>query len=180
MAAGRRLPLPVLLLPLACAALAPRTLTGRDPAGGSAGPGSPPLPRWLQPRSLVSPAEKQRSCLLPPDDGPCRAMVPRWYYDRYTQSCKEFNYGGCHGNANNFLTFDDCEKNCWTIKSECGGPAPPSLLSPGGPPDGAVFPGVSLGWQRGWRGLLGAPGRLRSLGDASHLPLLPLLPVATL
>ncbi|NWR66013.1 TFPI2 inhibitor, partial [Bucorvus abyssinicus] len=81
-----------------------------------AGPGPPPLPRWLQPLCLVSPAEKQRACLLPPDEGPCRAMVPRWYYDRYTQSCQEFTYGGCHGNANNFLTLDDCEKNCWTIK----------------------------------------------------------------
>ncbi|XP_029817752.1 tissue factor pathway inhibitor 2 [Manacus vitellinus] len=76
-----------LLLPLACAALAQRSLT-----------------------------EKQRACLLPPDDGPCRALVPRWYYDRHTQSCQEFTYGGCYGNANNFLTFDDCEKNCWTIK----------------------------------------------------------------
>uniref|UniRef100_A0A8B9BUA3 Tissue factor pathway inhibitor 2 n=1 Tax=Anser brachyrhynchus TaxID=132585 RepID=A0A8B9BUA3_9AVES len=57
-----------------------------------------------------------RACLLPPDDGPCRALVPRWYYDRYTQSCQEFTYGGCHGNANNFLTLDDCEKSCWTIK----------------------------------------------------------------
>uniref|UniRef100_A0A8C0ZG25 Tissue factor pathway inhibitor 2 n=1 Tax=Cyanistes caeruleus TaxID=156563 RepID=A0A8C0ZG25_CYACU len=57
-----------------------------------------------------------RACLLPPDDGPCRALVPRWYYDRHTQSCQEFAYGGCYGNANNFLTFDDCEKSCWTIK----------------------------------------------------------------
>ncbi|NXJ09694.1 TFPI2 inhibitor, partial [Odontophorus gujanensis] len=87
MAAGSRLPLPALLLPLACAALAPRGLT-----------------------------DKQRACLLPPDDGPCRALVPRWYYDRYTQSCQEFSYGGCHGNANNFLSYDDCEKSCWTIK----------------------------------------------------------------
>ncbi|NXM21394.1 TFPI2 inhibitor, partial [Ploceus nigricollis] len=60
--------------------------------------------------------EKQRACLLPPDEGPCRALVPRWYYDRHTQSCQEFTYGGCYGNANNFLTFDDCEKSCWTIK----------------------------------------------------------------
>uniref|UniRef100_A0A8C0HNQ4 Tissue factor pathway inhibitor 2 n=1 Tax=Buteo japonicus TaxID=224669 RepID=A0A8C0HNQ4_9AVES len=36
----------------------------------------------------------------------------------YTQSCQEFTYGGCHGNANNFLTLDDCEKSCWTIKSD--------------------------------------------------------------
>ncbi|KAF4794299.1 Tissue factor pathway inhibitor 2 [Turdus rufiventris] len=88
MALGRRLPLPALLLALACAALAQRPLT-----------------------------EKQRACLLPPDEGPCRALVPRWYYDRHTQSCQQFTYGGCYGNANNFLTFDDCEKSCWTIKT---------------------------------------------------------------
>ncbi|XP_064560382.1 tissue factor pathway inhibitor 2 isoform X2 [Zonotrichia leucophrys gambelii] len=87
MAAGRRLPVLLPMLLLACAALAQRPLT-----------------------------EKQRACLLPPDEGPCRALVPRWYYDRHTQSCQEFTYGGCYGNANNFLTFDDCEKSCWTIK----------------------------------------------------------------
>uniref|UniRef100_A0A803W042 Tissue factor pathway inhibitor n=1 Tax=Ficedula albicollis TaxID=59894 RepID=A0A803W042_FICAL len=69
------------------------------------------------PAAAVS-AEKQRACLLPPDDGPCRALVPRWYYDRHTQSCQQFTYGGCYGNANNFLTFDDCEKSCWTIKKD--------------------------------------------------------------
>lgn len=80
----------------------------------------------------MSPAEKQRACLLPPDDGPCRALVPRWYYDRYTQTCQEFTYGGCHGNANNFLTLDDCEKSCWTIKSESGDRPrwPPQPLGP--------------------------------------------------
>lgn len=83
------------------------------------GPGAGAAPRrgGLSPVAAVS-AEKQRACLLPPDEGPCRALVPRWYYDRHTQSCQEFTYGGCYGNANNFLTFDDCEKSCWTIKSE--------------------------------------------------------------
>ncbi|MEE6466571.1 hypothetical protein FKM82_006997 [Ascaphus truei] len=55
-------------------------------------------------------------CLLPPDDGPCRALISRYYYDRYTQTCQEFFYGGCNGNANNFFSLDDCEKSCWKIK----------------------------------------------------------------
>lgn len=93
--------------------------------GRRSGPGPPPR-GCPQPRPCVS-AEKQRACLLPPDDGPCRALVPRWYYDRYTQSCQEFSYGGCHGNANNFLSYDDCEKSCWTIKSESGAPRAPGV-----------------------------------------------------
>lgn len=40
MAAGRRLPLPALLLPLACAALAPRGLTGRSGARAALGAGA--------------------------------------------------------------------------------------------------------------------------------------------
>uniref|UniRef100_A0A8C6YIU7 Tissue factor pathway inhibitor 2 n=1 Tax=Nothoprocta perdicaria TaxID=30464 RepID=A0A8C6YIU7_NOTPE len=70
-------------------------------------------------------------------------MVSRWYYNRYTQSCQEFTYGGCLGNANNFLTSDDCEKRCWTIKSESDGcPPRPRAAEPGS--DGcprAVEPG---------------------------------------
>lgn len=104
---------------------------------------------------LVSPAEKQRACLLPPDDGPCRALVPRWYYDRYTQSCQEFTYGGCHGNANNFLTLDDCEKSCWTIKSESRGR-----------PDGTPRGGGGL---RGSGGVVGA-WRERSLPPHTSSP----------
>ncbi|MEE6466568.1 hypothetical protein FKM82_006997 [Ascaphus truei] len=66
---------------------------------------------------LGSPVQDNTAiCLLPPDDGPCRALISRYYYDRYTQTCQEFFYGGCNGNANNFFSLDDCEKSCWKIK----------------------------------------------------------------
>ncbi|XP_007938042.1 tissue factor pathway inhibitor 2 [Orycteropus afer afer] len=55
-------------------------------------------------------------CLLPPDEGPCRALIPSYYYDRYTQSCHQFMYGGCEGNANNFETWEACDKACWRIE----------------------------------------------------------------
>ncbi|OCT75684.1 tissue factor pathway inhibitor 2 [Xenopus laevis] len=55
-------------------------------------------------------------CLLPLDEGPCKALIPHYYYDRYTQTCQEFFYGGCDGNANNFVSMEDCEKFCWKIK----------------------------------------------------------------
>lgn len=57
-------------------------------------------------------------CLLSPDVGPCRARIPSYYYDRYTQSCRMFFYGGCQGNANNFETLEDCNEACWRIESK--------------------------------------------------------------
>ncbi|KAM9216385.1 tissue factor pathway inhibitor 2 [Dugong dugon] len=55
-------------------------------------------------------------CLLPLDEGPCRARIPSYYYDRYTQSCRQFMYGGCEGNANNFETLAACDEACWRIE----------------------------------------------------------------
>lgn len=57
-------------------------------------------------------------CLQPPSEGPCRALLDRWYYDKYTQTCKTFSYGGCDGNSNNFLSQAECFKTCGKIKSK--------------------------------------------------------------
>ncbi|XP_020834243.1 tissue factor pathway inhibitor 2 [Phascolarctos cinereus] len=54
-------------------------------------------------------------CLLPPDEGPCRARLPSYYYDRHLQSCRLFFFGGCEGNGNNFETLEDCEQACGWI-----------------------------------------------------------------
>uniref|UniRef100_A0A6B0UIH8 Putative kunitz n=1 Tax=Ixodes ricinus TaxID=34613 RepID=A0A6B0UIH8_IXORI len=50
------------------------------------------------------------NCALPPDDGPCRARIPSYYFDN--QTCREFMYGGCEGNANNFETLEACNQAC--------------------------------------------------------------------
>uniref|UniRef100_A0A0K8R4Y0 Putative salivary kunitz domain protein n=1 Tax=Ixodes ricinus TaxID=34613 RepID=A0A0K8R4Y0_IXORI len=42
------------------------------------------------------PKEWNPNCALPPDDGPCRARIPSYYFDN--QTCREFMYGGCEGN----------------------------------------------------------------------------------
>ncbi|XP_004475750.1 tissue factor pathway inhibitor 2 [Dasypus novemcinctus] len=55
-------------------------------------------------------------CLLPPDEGPCRALFRRYHYDRITQSCVQFWYGGCRGNANNFETQEACDNACGMIE----------------------------------------------------------------
>ncbi|KAH3859208.1 hypothetical protein DPMN_101924 [Dreissena polymorpha] len=51
-------------------------------------------------------------CNLPPNRGPCKAMLERWYFDASSCKCKQFTYGGCEGNFNRFLTKQDCEGSC--------------------------------------------------------------------
>ena len=51
-------------------------------------------------------------CLLPPDAGPCDGICPRFFYNPCTQQCEPFTYGCCEGNANNFLTVEECEATC--------------------------------------------------------------------
>jgi len=54
----------------------------------------------------------QRDCELEKDAGVCRAMIPRWFYDASSGSCRLFIFGGCGGNGNNFVTQFHCEKLC--------------------------------------------------------------------
>ena len=51
-------------------------------------------------------------CRLPADVGRCKAAFPRYYFDGLSGTCKEFAYGGCGGNANNFQTKWKCENRC--------------------------------------------------------------------
>eukprot|EP00803_Ostreobium_quekettii_P003963 evm.model.scf_299.8 EVM.evm.TU.scf_299.8 scf_299:98998-99722(+) len=51
-------------------------------------------------------------CLLDADPGPCRAIIPRYYYNAAEGACMEFTYGGCGGNANNFETEQECQAAC--------------------------------------------------------------------
>ncbi|XP_011689368.1 PREDICTED: papilin isoform X5 [Wasmannia auropunctata] len=55
---------------------------------------------------------EQDVCLLPALLGECRNYTQRWYYDSYEQHCRQFYYGGCGGNENNFVTEHDCVNRC--------------------------------------------------------------------
>uniref|UniRef100_A0A023GNX8 BPTI/Kunitz inhibitor domain-containing protein n=1 Tax=Amblyomma triste TaxID=251400 RepID=A0A023GNX8_AMBTT len=51
-------------------------------------------------------------CTYGADKGPCRAYMPRFFYNTLTNECERFFYGGCKGNANNFRTYADCAERC--------------------------------------------------------------------
>ncbi|XP_006735355.1 WAP four-disulfide core domain protein 8 [Leptonychotes weddellii] len=54
----------------------------------------------------------QEPCMLPFDEGQCNTSILRWYFDFKHQSCQPFIYGGCHGNANNFISIANCKMAC--------------------------------------------------------------------
>ncbi|XP_008273037.3 WAP four-disulfide core domain protein 8 [Oryctolagus cuniculus] len=59
----------------------------------------------------------QEPCTLPSDPGNCKDYKQRWYFDFEHEECKSFTFGGCRGNANNFLSHNDCQKACeFTVK----------------------------------------------------------------
>ncbi|CAH0551174.1 unnamed protein product, partial [Brassicogethes aeneus] len=52
------------------------------------------------------------ACEQTKEEGPCRGQFKRYYYDQDSKQCKEFNYGGCKGNSNNFQTLKACNQQC--------------------------------------------------------------------
>lgn len=59
----------------------------------------------------------QKICNLEPDGGSCRGVYKRFYYNLSRQSCIEFEYSGCRGNQNNFLTNELCMSSCSLIRA---------------------------------------------------------------
>ncbi|KAL1467819.1 hypothetical protein MTO96_041898 [Rhipicephalus appendiculatus] len=51
-------------------------------------------------------------CHMPRYTGPRKAAFCRFYYDASTKSCREFVYGGCRGNGNNFVSHAACMSAC--------------------------------------------------------------------
>jgi hypothetical protein len=56
--------------------------------------------------------EVNAACLEPKFVGPCRAAMPRFYYNQEAKSCEQFIYGGCSANGNNFQEKTECERTC--------------------------------------------------------------------
>ncbi|XP_067410634.1 BPTI/Kunitz domain-containing protein-like [Emydura macquarii macquarii] len=92
----------------------------------------PALPRGVT--SPLAPSLCSASpdfCQLSPDTGPCKAWVPRLFYNATARQCELFIYGGCQGNRNKFETEEECLQAC--------GPDGICKLPPeAGPCDGAL------------------------------------------
>uniref|UniRef100_A0A8C4GXJ1 Amyloid-beta A4 protein n=1 Tax=Dicentrarchus labrax TaxID=13489 RepID=A0A8C4GXJ1_DICLA len=54
-------------------------------------------------------------CWANAETGPCRAMLPRWYFDHQEGRCAQFIYGGCGGNRNNFESEEYCLSVCSSV-----------------------------------------------------------------
>ncbi|XP_060627760.2 kunitz-type serine protease inhibitor textilinin-2-like [Anolis sagrei] len=62
--------------------------------------------------SLAKKDEKRDICRLPPETGPCKSSIPRFFFNPKTRKCEVFIYGGCRGNKNNFMTEKECLQAC--------------------------------------------------------------------
>ncbi|KAA0714701.1 Amyloid-like protein 2 [Triplophysa tibetana] len=58
------------------------------------------------------PQEEEAVCSLEAETGPCRASMPRWFFNMQKGKCERFIYGGCAGNRNNFDSEEYCMAVC--------------------------------------------------------------------
>lgn len=59
--------------------------------------------------------KKEDSCQLNYSEGPCLGMVERYFYNGSSMACETFQYGGCLGNGNNFISEKECLQTCRTV-----------------------------------------------------------------
>ena len=68
-----------------------------------------PAGRWSDSAASV---EFPPFCQQLPDRGTCRGRVVQYFYNKDTRSCEPFNYSGCGGNQNRFLSEKECHQFC--------------------------------------------------------------------
>lgn len=72
---------------------------------------------------------------MPAEVGNCANYVDRWYYDTREKSCRQFYYGGCGGNENNFETQHRCEQKCQKQEQQPQTEAPITNVQTDVPPE---------------------------------------------
>lgn len=51
-------------------------------------------------------------CEQAEERGPCEGSFRRWHFNKETDSCEPFVFGGCKGNKNNFVSEEACKYQC--------------------------------------------------------------------
>ncbi|XP_049891190.1 tissue factor pathway inhibitor 2 [Epinephelus moara] len=51
-------------------------------------------------------------CRFPRNEGPCRGLFHRYFFNMTTMQCEPFSYGGCQGNSNRFHDLTTCKEYC--------------------------------------------------------------------
>ncbi|XP_066112536.1 protein AMBP [Saccopteryx bilineata] len=59
--------------------------------------------------------KKEDSCQLGYAEGPCLGIIKRYFYNGSSMACETFQYGGCLGNGNNFVSEKECLQTCRTV-----------------------------------------------------------------
>ncbi|XP_024078433.1 chelonianin, partial [Terrapene carolina triunguis] len=67
---------------------------------------------WAELQAVAGQGDKRDICRLPPEKGPCKGKMPRFFYNPASKTCESFIYGGCQGNKNNFKTKAECVRAC--------------------------------------------------------------------
>uniref|UniRef100_A0A665W5F7 Papilin a, proteoglycan-like sulfated glycoprotein n=1 Tax=Echeneis naucrates TaxID=173247 RepID=A0A665W5F7_ECHNA len=120
------------------------------PAAGPNGEGCPDPPNHT---FSVFAAVERSICSLPRAAGSCSSWVSRYHYDVITSRCAQFWYGSCHGNNNNFMALEECQRACPSAGLRQQGPRPAgestSVRTPsaGGSRPGGSAPGGPAGGQ---------------------------------
>jgi spondin-1 len=99
----------------------------------------------------------RKICSLEADAGSCRGAYKRFHYDPSRQSCEEFEFTGCRGNQNNFLTRDDCLNSCSLIRSSVPAQSPTTNRVP-------------TSYRNTQQPIVNTPRAQQSRNDGSNLP----------
>lgn len=70
--------------------------------------------------NVVNSSSRPSLCSLPKKVGRCRASMPRYFFNKVTETCQLFIYGGCNANKNNFFSQRECVQTCGGLLNQSG------------------------------------------------------------